>query len=89
VLGIATGGAAALGPVLGGLLASAFSGTYAVLVCAGGIAAVAVVATLSPTLRSFPKQLVTVKSPGIEPGPMVEIPPVRSADRDDVVRKGD
>lgn len=89
VLSIATGAAAALGPVLGGLLASALSGTYAVLVCAGGVAAIAVVATLSPTLRSFPKQLVIVESPGIEPRPVVEVPPVRSADRDDVVRKGD
>jgi MFS family permease len=55
VLGILTGVAAALGPVLGGLLVAALSGTLAVLVCAGGIAAAAIVATLSPTLRSFPR----------------------------------
>ncbi|MGH3686501.1 MAG: MFS transporter [Pseudonocardiaceae bacterium] len=60
VLGIGTGVAATLGPVLGGLLASAVSGTVAVLVCAGGIAAVAVLATASPTLRSFPRNLAGV-----------------------------
>jgi MFS family permease len=58
VLGIVTGVAAALGPVLGGLLVTAVSGTVAVLICAGGIAAVAVVATLSPTLRSFPRSTI-------------------------------
>jgi MFS family permease len=58
VLGIVTGIAATLGPVLGGLLAAAVSSTLAVLVCAGGIAAAAVVATLSPTLRSFPQDPV-------------------------------
>ncbi|MGH3799014.1 MAG: MFS transporter [Pseudonocardiaceae bacterium] len=55
VLSIVTGVAATLGPVLGGLLATAVSGALAVLVCAGGIAAAAVVATLSPTLRRFPR----------------------------------
>ncbi|MGH3572953.1 MAG: MFS transporter, partial [Pseudonocardiaceae bacterium] len=66
VLGIVTGIAATLGPVLGGLLASALSGTLAVLVCAGGIAAAAVVATLSPTLRSFPRQPAVADSPAVE-----------------------
>ncbi|MGH3697131.1 MAG: MFS transporter [Pseudonocardiaceae bacterium] len=55
VLGIVTGVAATLGPVLGGLLAAAVSDTLAVLVCAGGVAVAAVVVTLSPTLRSFPR----------------------------------
>lgn len=55
VLGLVTGVAATLGPVLGGLLAAAVPDTVAVLVCAGGIAAAAVVVTLSPTLRSFPR----------------------------------
>jgi len=66
VLGIVTGIAATLGPVLGGLLAAALSGTLAVLVCAGGIAAAAVVATLSPTLRSFPRQPAVADSPAVE-----------------------
>jgi len=62
------GVAAALGPVLGGLLAAAVSGTLAVLVCAGGIAAVAVVATLSPTLRNFPRhQASPAELPEVEP----------------------
>jgi MFS family permease len=89
VLGIGTGVAAALGPVLGGLLAAALSGTHAVLVCAGGITAVAVVATLSPTLRSFPRQPVVTESPGAQPGPLAETTPVRRADRHDVAKKGD
>jgi len=72
VLGIVTGVAATLGPVLGGLLAAAVSGTLAVLVCAGGIAAAAVVATLSPTLRGFPRHPVVAQTPGSEPEPKPE-----------------
>ena len=67
VLGIVTGVAAALGPALGGLLATAVSSTLAVLVCAGGIAAAAVAATLSPTLRSFPVHPVVAEPPKAEP----------------------
>jgi MFS family permease len=67
VLGIVTGIAATLGPVLGGLLATALSGTLAVLVCAGGITAAAVVATLSPILRSFPRHPLVVEPRGAEP----------------------
>lgn len=67
VLGIVTGVAATLGPVLGGLLATAVSGTLAVLVCAGGIAVAAAVATLSPTLRRFPRDPVVAEPPGAEP----------------------
>jgi predicted MFS family arabinose efflux permease len=66
VLGIVTGVAAALGPILGGLLATAVSGALAVLVCAGGIAAAAVVATLSPTLRRFPRHPIVAKTPAVE-----------------------
>ena len=58
VLAIVTGTAGALGPMLGGLLAGAISSTLAVLVCSGGIAAAALVATLSPTLRTFPRHPV-------------------------------
>lgn len=88
VLGIVTGVAAALGPVVGGLLASVLSGTHAVLVCAGGIAAVAVVATLSPTLRSFPRQPVIVESPGAEPEPAAETTSIRSTDHQNAPEKG-
>ncbi len=66
-LGIVTGVASALGPALGGLLATAVSATVAVLVCAGGIAVTAVVATLSPTLRSFPRQPVVAELPQTQP----------------------
>ncbi len=73
VLGLVTGVAAVLGPVLGGLLAAAVSGTVAVLVCAGGIAAAAVVATLSPTLRSFPRHPVVAEPPAAESEPEPEL----------------
>jgi uncharacterized protein YbdZ (MbtH family)/predicted MFS family arabinose efflux permease len=55
VIGLVTGVAAALGPVLGGLLVEAVPGNRAVLVCAGGIAAVTLMVTVSPTLRAFPR----------------------------------
>jgi predicted MFS family arabinose efflux permease len=58
VLAILTGASAALGPMLGGLLATVVSGTHAVLVCTGGIAVTAVLATLNPTLRRFPSAVV-------------------------------
>lgn len=89
VLGIVTGVAATLGPVLGGLLATAVSGTVAVLVCAGGIAAAAMVATLSPTLRSFPRQPVIAESPGVEPEPAAGTTSVRSTNHQNVPEKGD
>ncbi len=73
VLGLVTGVAAVLGPVLGGLLTAAVSGTVAVLVCAGGIAAAAVVATLSPTLRSFPRHPVVAEPPAAESEPEPEL----------------
>jgi MFS family permease len=95
VLGIATGVAAALGPVLGGLLVAALSGTNAVLVCAGGIAAIALVATLSPTLRSFPRRPVVAQQsshaqpPGPESGAITETISVPTGDRENVAKKGD
>jgi MFS family permease len=55
-IGLAVGVAAALGPVLGGLLVAAAPGTTAVLVCAAGIAAVTLAVTASPTLRAFPRE---------------------------------
>jgi MFS family permease len=89
VLVIIIGVAAALGPVLGGLLASTFSSTHAVLVCAAGIAAVAVVATLNPTLRSFPRQPVIADSSGTESGPVAETVSIHSQNRQDHVKNGD
>jgi MFS family permease len=66
VLSIVTGVAATLGPVLGGLLATAVSGVLAVLVCAGGITAAAVVVTLSSTLRSFPRHPADAESSEVD-----------------------
>jgi MFS family permease len=55
-LGLMAGGAAAVGPMLGGVLIAAVSGTEAVLVCAVGMAGVTVLVTASPTLRHFPRE---------------------------------
>ena len=94
VLAILTGGAAALGPMLGGLLAMWLSDTYAVLVCASGIAVIAVMATLSPTLRHFPRPQTAVKLPETEPTLDTELTSARGVnrqgvDRQNVSRKGD
>ncbi|MEU3166770.1 MFS transporter [Streptosporangium sp. NPDC006930] len=53
IAGLFSGGAAALGPMVGGLLMTA-GGSTAVLVCAIGLALVAAGTVLSPTLRRFP-----------------------------------
>lgn len=51
VTGLAGGVAAALGPVLGGLLTTAVPGRAAVLICAAGLAVVTLFVTVSPVLR--------------------------------------
>jgi MFS family permease len=56
VVGLLAGIAGAAGPILGGVLTEAVSGATAVLVCAGGIAAVTVLVTVSATLRRFPRR---------------------------------
>ena len=56
VVGLLAGIAGAAGPMLGGVLTEAVSGGTAVLVCAGGIAAVTVLVTVNPTLRRFPRR---------------------------------
>jgi MFS family permease len=55
VSGVAAGVAAAVGPALGGLLLQVASHSQAVLLCTAGIGAVTVLATVSPTLRGFPR----------------------------------
>lgn len=55
VVGLVTGVAGAVGPVLGGTLIQLISGSQAVVVCAAGMAAITVVVTASPTLRRFPR----------------------------------
>lgn len=54
IVGLCTGVAGALGPLVGGVLMSAIGGTSGVLACAVALAAIALGATLSPTLRRFP-----------------------------------
>ncbi|HEY2724810.1 MAG TPA: MFS transporter [Pseudonocardiaceae bacterium] len=56
VMGVVTGVAGAVGPALGGVLTEALSGTQAVLVCTAGLGAVTLAATLSRTLREFPRR---------------------------------
>ncbi|MEU1722566.1 MFS transporter [Nonomuraea sp. NPDC005692] len=52
ITGLCGGGAAALGPLLGGALVTA--GTGGILACAAALTLVATATTLSPTLRRFP-----------------------------------
>jgi MFS family permease len=62
-IGVVAGIAGALGPALGGLLMEVVSGNHAVLLCAAGIGAVTLVATISPTLRKFPRHAAAAVSP--------------------------
>jgi MFS family permease len=70
VVGLITGVAGAVGPVLGGVLTEAVSGGTAVLVCAGGIAAVTALVTVNTTLRRFPRR---------RPDPAVGMVPAESS----------
>jgi MFS family permease len=71
VVGLLAGVAGAVGPLLGGVLTEVVSGGTAVLVCAGGIAAVTALVTVNATLRRFPRRgpdsavgMVPAESPG-------------------------
>jgi MFS family permease len=63
VIGLVTGVAATVGPVLGGILVTLVTGSQAVLLCTAGIAAITVVVTISPTLRAFPTFPAATESP--------------------------
>jgi len=54
-LGLMAGGAAAVGPVLGGVLIGLVPGNEAVLICAAGMAAATALVTISPAMRHFPR----------------------------------
>jgi len=56
VIGLATGVAAAAGPMLGGVLMAVLAPGRAVLVCAAGMALATLLVTFSPTLRGFPRR---------------------------------
>jgi MFS family permease len=62
VLGLVTGVAGVLGPVLGGVLIQTVSAPLAVLTCAAGIFLTTLVVTVSPALRSFPRRDITDES---------------------------
>ncbi len=55
VMGMISGVSAAAGPAFGGVLVQAVSGTYAVLLITAAITVIAIMTTLSPTMRSFPR----------------------------------
>lgn len=55
VMGVTIGVASVVGPALGGLLLEVISGASTILLCAAGIGTVTLLATLSPTLRKFPR----------------------------------
>ncbi|MGH3815009.1 MAG: MFS transporter [Pseudonocardiaceae bacterium] len=54
-MGVVIGVAGVVGPALAGVLMEVVSGNYAVLLCTAGIGVVTLFATLSPTLRNFPR----------------------------------
>jgi predicted MFS family arabinose efflux permease len=58
-MGVFIGSASVVGPALGGVLMEMVSGDYAVLLCAAGVGMVTLLATLSPTLRKFPRHPAT------------------------------
>ena len=63
VIGLVTGVAGAMGPVLGGLLTEVVSGGTAVLICAGGIAIITLLVTVNTTLRHFPRHRAAEELP--------------------------
>jgi MFS family permease len=69
-MGVAAGVAGALGPALGGALTEAVPAAQAVLLCTAGIGAVTLLATMSPTLRRFPRHIDAEDLP--EPVPAAE-----------------
>lgn len=63
VMGVVTGAAGALGPALGGVLTEIVSANQAVLLCTAGLGAVTLLATMSPTLRRFPRHQNATTAP--------------------------
>jgi MFS family permease len=63
VIGLITGIAGVLGPVVGGVLTELAPAGTAVLICAAGIAAVTLLVTASATLRRFPRRTVDDEVP--------------------------
>lgn len=72
VMTVVVGVAAAAGPALGGGLTQLLPGNPAVLVCSVGIALMTLLATVSPTLRRFPRQHAADELDGTERGDVDE-----------------
>ena len=56
VMSVVTGGAGAIGPLLGGVLTALVSANHAVLLCAAGISLATAAVTVNPTLRRYPQE---------------------------------
>ncbi|GAA0639884.1 MFS transporter [Kutzneria viridogrisea] len=67
VMSVVAGIASTAGPAVGGLLVELAGGEVAVLVCTGGIALLAVLATANRTLRRFPRQAEATPLAGFLP----------------------
>ncbi|MCA1605978.1 MAG: MFS transporter, partial [Acidobacteria bacterium] len=63
VMGVTIGVASVVGPALGGFLLEVISGASTILLCAAGIGAVTLLATLNPTLRKFPRHVTAEAAP--------------------------
>jgi uncharacterized protein YbdZ (MbtH family)/MFS family permease len=75
VLGLIIGVAAAVGPMLGGVLIQLLPSTQAVLACTAGIAAITALVTASPTLRHFPRRERTDDDDKESPASVLEVRP--------------
>jgi MFS family permease len=64
VMGVFIGSAAVAGPALGGFLMEVIPENDAVLLCAAGIGIVTVLATISSTLRKFPRHMAATEPDG-------------------------
>jgi MFS family permease len=65
VLGVAGGIAAAAGPAMSGALLEVLPGHQVMLLCAGGIALLALSITISPTMRTFPRSPISAAVPAM------------------------
>lgn len=82
-LGLMAGGAAAVGPMLGGVLIGLAPSNEAVLICAAGMAAITALVTISPTMRRFPRIEDTEDSGPPAAGPQTQSQPISSSTEGD------
>ena len=80
-IGLATGAAATVGPVLGGVLMTVVPATQAVLICAAGMAVVTLLVTPSRSLRGFARN-EDAEEPITDGGPVTAEEPVTKPEGD-------